>query len=41
MYVMVTYKNEEDQMKNEYAKWSKHYRDVFYTLKGSKLYSCW
>ena len=31
MYVLVTYKNEEDQMQNECARvvWSKHYAAIF------------
>ena len=35
MYVLVTYKDKENQMKNKALEWSQHYTAIFWTLKGS------
>ena len=35
MYVLVTYKNEDDQMKMKALEWSNHYKAIFKKLKGS------
>ena len=41
MYVLLTYKDEENQMKIEALQWSQHYSAILKTLKGSLLCSWW